>query len=410
LPETEFVSFLKQWIAKPFNQLPPEIQMIVWQWLPQRRDPRYLLPPRRFVSVWDDLDENERLKAARNSELAFELGFRAPSGGSRDIDAQFIDIDAWGISRFGSPNERVPPMEPASDGGDGPPPEIPAWLSPMELAAYAATNNPWLVARCAPDNPGYELDHLEFRAIHSRSLSPTKVLEKAADMLRAGKIVMTALRDGVRREMPAEDWRYCTFRASPVDKNALAVCDVTTHKPVAGWTNFLMSREHAECVRAALFGLEASISALTKGAAGEAPEPTPQSPGEPMTSGVEEVGAPGPGQSAAPPTSPEPSSPYHSKQFDLRFVSEPERLENLMGWAENRRSDGPTPSTDALLKAHRKDFDPIRGVNEHTMRPVRAALASAAEKNGGSPTQKRYQKRTSPSTSEKIPTSQLPSR
>jgi hypothetical protein len=220
LPESEFASLIKPWIAKPYDQLSPEIQTIVWQWLPQRRDPRYLLPPRRFVSLWDDLDEKDRLKAARNADAAFELGFCEPPGGSRDIDAKWIDIRAWEISRFGIAKKNAPPMESTNDCGEGPVPEIPAWLSLMEFAAYAATNNPWLVARCAPDGSGCELDHLELRAIHSRSLSPTKVLEKAVDMLRAGKIVVTALRDGARREMPAEDWRYWTISTSPIVETA----------------------------------------------------------------------------------------------------------------------------------------------------------------------------------------------
>jgi hypothetical protein len=238
MAESEFVSFLKPWIDKPFDQLSPEVS------------------PRGFASVWDEFGENERLKAERNAETAFELGFRQGPDRSRKIDAQLIDIYAWEISRFGIAEGNAPPREPVNDGREGPLPEIPAWLSPMELAAYAATDNPWLVARCAPGGSGLELDQLEFRAVHSRSLSPTKVLEKAVGMLRAGKIVMTALRDGVRREMPVEDWRYWTFRTSPVDKNTLVVCDVTTSELVVGWTNFLISREQADLVRAALLGRE----------------------------------------------------------------------------------------------------------------------------------------------------------
>jgi hypothetical protein len=202
-----------------------------------------------------------------HGSAAFELGFCKPPGGSRDGDAKWIDIKAWETSRYGivgrygiaEKNARA--MEPTNDGGDGPVPEIPAWLSLMEFAAYAATDNPWLVAHCAPNGSGCELDHLELRSIHSGSLSPTKVLEKAVDMLRAGKIVVTALRDGARREMPAEDWRYWTISTSPVVENALVVCDVERREPVAGWTNFLISREHANLVRVALLGLREAPAA-----------------------------------------------------------------------------------------------------------------------------------------------------
>ena len=258
MPDSEVESLLKPWVGEPFSQLPSDIQTIVWQLLPQRRDPRYLLPPRRFVSSWDDLGENDRLKAARHPELMFELGFRKHPDGSGDIDARFIDNSAWEISRFGNAAVTVPRMEPVNDGGDESPPEIPTSLSPMELAAYAATNNPWLIARCAPDGLGCDLLRLERRAFDSGYLSPTRVLEKAVDILRAGNIVMTALQDGVRREMLAEDWRYWTFRTSPLDKNGLVVCEVTTREPIAGWTNFLISREHAEQVRVELLGREAA--------------------------------------------------------------------------------------------------------------------------------------------------------
>jgi hypothetical protein len=111
------------------------------------------------------------------------------------------------------------------------------------------------------------------------------VLEKAVELLRVGKIVMTALQDGQRREMPAENWRYWTFRTSTLDKNALAVCDVKAYEPVAGWKEFLISREHADLVRTALLGPIGALSPVA------GPESEPTLPSEPIPSGAHSGGA-----------------------------------------------------------------------------------------------------------------------
>ncbi len=76
--------------------------------------------------------------------------------------------------------------------------------------------------------------------------------------------------------MLAEDWRYWSFRTSPLDKNGLVVCEVTTREPIAGWTNFLISREHAEQVRVELLGREAAsgLAAVRRPAHAAAGQPS----------------------------------------------------------------------------------------------------------------------------------------
>jgi hypothetical protein len=171
MPKSEFEALpdaIKRWVDEPFDKLPPEIQTIVRRCLPQRKDPRFLLPPRRFVSVWDMLEPNERLKAAELAETALELGFLGAAAPSRDIDARLNDIYAWEISRFGIVAADTRPMEPANIGGDEPRPEIPAWLSPMEsphmrrpkIPGWSPVVRPmvwdanYLISKCEHLNPG----------------------------------------------------------------------------------------------------------------------------------------------------------------------------------------------------------------------------------------------------------------
>jgi hypothetical protein len=57
----------------------------------------------------------------------------------------------------------------------------------------------------------------------------------------------------------------------------------------------------------------------------------------------------------------------------------------LIEWATAKYGND-VPSRDILLKHHRCEFGPIKGISERAMRPVREALASDLAKRGGAPT------------------------
>ena len=71
-----------------------------------------------------------------------------------------------------------------------------------------------------------------------------------------------------------------------------------------------------------------------------------------------------------------------------KWTTKGDPLPDIIDWARTRWGEDldKLPNSQGLLAAHRTDFGEIRGINERTMRPVRAALANTKAKKGGAPT------------------------
>jgi hypothetical protein len=87
--------------------------------------------------------------------------------------------------------------------------------------------------------------------------------------------------------------------------------------------------------------------------------------------------------------------PVTAEQFKLAEKV----LPLLVEWAEWKYSGRVLPSRGTLLKDHRGDYGDIRGISVSAMRGVRAKLATAEQKRGGAPTQKRFMERSKASNS-----------
>lgn len=68
-----------------------------------------------------------------------------------------------------------------------------------------------------------------------------------------------------------------------------------------------------------------------------------------------------------------------------------DQLPKLLAWAPTTCGGNldELPGRDELLRLHRKQFGPVRGVNQHLMREVRNHLAPEQSRRGGVPTHRR---------------------
>ena len=66
-----------------------------------------------------------------------------------------------------------------------------------------------------------------------------------------------------------------------------------------------------------------------------------------------------------------------------------DRLPLVMEWVLLKYRDKKLPGREQMLKDFRKDFGPLLGVNEKTMREVRRSLVTGKERLGGAPTHRR---------------------